>query len=187
MKISFILASLVGMFLLLSPLQVSPSLGQIFTIEAPEAPEFDSEGNLVQDGNQGNVPAPAAVDTTRAPKAPEIRQPSTRSRPQRRGSRTPARAPRQARQQPARAPARTDQSQGMRPVGGPPGPTASPAQAQRPDCSRYPMLIIRARSQQEMQHTARLFLTCLLESGWPMKKAKEHVVRSVKNYEMMHR
>jgi hypothetical protein len=67
-----------------------------------------------------------------------------------------------------------------------PRPTRGPRQhgtpAQQPnrvDCSQYPAMIANARSEAEMQITARYYLTCLLQNGWPMENAKAQVIQTV--------
>ncbi|MCL5124337.1 MAG: hypothetical protein M1511_07555 [Deltaproteobacteria bacterium] len=49
------------------------------------------------------------------------------------------------------------------------------------DCSQYPMLIANARSQAEMQITARYYLTCLLQQGWLMENAKAQVIQTIES------
>ncbi len=57
----------------------------------------------------------------------------------------------------------------------PPGPPPGQVQ-QRPDCTRYTMIIAHASSQQEMREAAREYLTCLLQSGWDMETARKQVI-----------
>ncbi len=60
-------------------------------------------------------------------------------------------------------------------------PPPPPQVQQRPDCSRYPMMIARARTEPEMQMTARLYLTCLLDSGWGMDQARQQVINTIES------
>ncbi|MFH0959166.1 MAG: hypothetical protein V1897_10730 [Pseudomonadota bacterium] len=61
------------------------------------------------------------------------------------------------------------------------GPRQSvPAQQpRRVDCSQYPAMIANARSESEMQITARYYLTCLLQSGVPLEHAKTQVIQTI--------
>ncbi len=67
-----------------------------------------------------------------------------------------------------------------------PPPVAAPArqippvqQPQQIDCSQYPRLIASARSEAEMQITARYYLTCLLKQGWLMENARTQVIQTI--------
>jgi len=51
----------------------------------------------------------------------------------------------------------------------------------RPDCSQFPMMIARARSEPEMQMTARQYLTCLLKIGWNMEQARAQVISTIES------
>ncbi len=42
-------------------------------------------------------------------------------------------------------------------------------------------MIAQARSQAEMQMTARQFLTCLMQSGWNPDQAKQHVISVIES------
>jgi len=46
-----------------------------------------------------------------------------------------------------------------------------------PDCSQYPGMMSMARSQEELQWNARLYLTCLLKRGWMQDQARQEVIR----------
>lgn len=61
----------------------------------------------------------------------------------------------------------------------PPGPP--PQMAPRLDCSKFPMLIAQAKSDEEMQWTARLYLTCLVRSGWSEEQAKQQVINTIES------
>ncbi|MGC8602447.1 MAG: hypothetical protein ACP5VS_02020 [Desulfomonilaceae bacterium] len=61
-------------------------------------------------------------------------------------------------------------------------PTRQNAPVQQPrmvDCSQYPGLIANARSEAEMQITARYYLTCLLQQGWLMENARTQVIQTI--------
>jgi hypothetical protein len=64
-------------------------------------------------------------------------------------------------------------------------PTAAmPAPTQpeeRPDCSMYPMVIARSRSDPEMQMAARQYLSCLLKNGWNMDQARMQVISTIES------
>ena len=63
-----------------------------------------------------------------------------------------------------------------------PGPKQNRAPTQQPkrvDCSQYPVMIAQARSEAEMQITARYYLTCLMQNGVPMENAKAQVIQTV--------
>jgi hypothetical protein len=65
------------------------------------------------------------------------------------------------------------------PVGVPTRQNPSVQQQQQIDCSQYPRLIASARSEAEMQITARYYLTCLLKQGWLMENARTQVIQTV--------
>jgi len=82
------------------------------------------------------------------------------------------------------APIRTPVAARPAPAQRPPAAAAMPAPAQpeeRPDCSVYPMAIARARSETEMQMTARQYLSCLLKNGWNMDQAKTQVISTIES------
>lgn len=152
------------------------ALSQQFPYAAPQAPEFDERGNLRAPAQSDEEPAPRPstppvrnrerADTQPVPQygvvtphAPEVAAPSP-----------PAHRPQQQRPAPNYQSAR------------PPMPQQPPAQIpDRPDCSQFPMMIARARSEPEMQMTARQYLTCLLKSGWGMEQARDHVIRTIES------
>jgi hypothetical protein len=169
-----------GILLLLGCFQDDAVHSQDFPYVVPQAPEFDGQGSQV-DSLSAYPDAPRKRSKRRADSYSSNGQTDVRSiRPyvpqETQAPATSVRAP----NGPVSAPA-----QGY---GSPPPQTAPiaavpsqpPAQAQqRPDCSRFPMMIAQARSEQEMQNAARMYLTCLLHSGWSMEQARQHVITTV--------
>lgn len=58
-------------------------------------------------------------------------------------------------------------------------PVGPVQQRPRVDCSQYPALIANARSEAEMQMTARYYLTCLLQGGVPVENARAQVIQTI--------
>jgi hypothetical protein len=152
---------------------------QDFPYVVPQAPEFDGRGNQV-DAQPGYPESPRKRSKHRPDSYSTNDQADFRSvrpyNPQE--SSVPAAAVRPS--MPAHVPPPRYESP---PAQGPPVasiPQQPPAAAQqRPDCSRYPIMIAQARSDQEMQIAARMFLTCLLQTGWNMDQAKAQVIRTI--------
>ncbi|MEW6137375.1 MAG: hypothetical protein AB1733_04010 [Thermodesulfobacteriota bacterium] len=125
---------------------------QRFPYEAPKAPEFDSRGQYVEPETETSYPA--------------VRQSTTRPDPPR--SPRVQRAPRPYTPEPA-----PPQSQPAVAAAPPPPPVPE----EPPDCSQYPGMMSMARSQEELQWNARLYLTCLLKRGWMQDQARQEVIR----------
>ncbi len=185
-----------GLLLLAASFQGGSVYSQDFPYAVPQAPEFDGEGNQA-DSQAGYPEVPRKRSKRRAesfspngqtdvrtvrpyvPQEPQV--PAAAARP----SYDPTSMPGQGYgSPPARSPmSTTGQGYGNRPTQ--PSPVASvaaqqPSQAQqRPDCSAYPMMIAQARSEQEMQNAARMYLTCLLQIGWSMEQARQHVITTI--------
>lgn len=72
-----------------------------------------------------------------------------------------------------------------RPTSAPPAPAATPPPSgsvqRRPDCSQYPMMIARSRSEPEMREVAKQYLTCLLMNGWNMEQARKQVIATIES------
>jgi hypothetical protein len=80
---------------------------------------------------------------------------------------------------PIRAPASAMPAPAQRPpAAGMPAPVQ---QEERPDCSVYPMIIARSRSDPEMQMAARQYLSCLLKTGWNMDQARMQVISTIES------
>ncbi len=176
MMVRVLLYMTAGLCLLCGPVLLQLSFAQNFPYQVPKAPEFDSRGNLVG-------PSPSGANPSRNGSLPQAARAPSGDQPGR--SAVPARTRR------ASAPA------GMA-VGVPPGPimatpSGGPAPMAAPnahssarppgmpDCSPYPMMIARARSDQEMQAIAKEFLTCLLVNGWDQKRAQQHVITTIES------
>jgi hypothetical protein len=170
-----------GFLVLVASFQSSAVHSQDFPYIVPQAPEFDGRGNQV-DAQPGYPEGPRKRSRHRPdsysandqadfrsvrpynPQEPSV--PAAAVRPS-----MPANVP------PPRYESPPPQSAPVASI-----PQQPPAAAQqRPDCSRYPMMIAQARSDQEMQMAARMFLTCLMQSGWPMEQAKDHVVKTIES------
>jgi hypothetical protein len=163
------------------------TFAQDFPYAVPQAPEFDT----------GNSMLPPATVEEPAPE-PKSYQPQQRKRSRSSGEpRTDYRTVRpyvpqetppvssypQPTQpyQPPQPPAAAHPQAGHPAVAStPPGPPPQMEQ-QRLDCSKFPMLIAQARSEQEMQWQARLYLTCLVRSGWTEEQAKQQVISTIES------
>jgi hypothetical protein len=165
---------LAGFLLISGGVFCGEAFSQSFPYSVPQAPEFDGRGNPKDPERQDAQTSPQPSGRSAAPlpdKKPSYREPKP-YRPQ------PARALPSPPPQPA-APS------GYAPKPAPPPAMASnppmgpPQPQQAPDCSQFPMMIANARSEQEMQMTARLYLTCLMKTGWSQAQATQHVMTTV--------
>lgn len=181
-------------------LWVAEARGQDFPYVAPSAPEFDGRGNLVREAAKpaqslsANAPsrtpsqAPVRIDAPYTPYTLNGNAPSQKASakpvaapqaPAYGGSQ--AASPRPPRQ--ASVPHTPEYQQAMRS----PSPAVSnapqlqPQPMQRQDCSQFPMLIANCRSEAEMQMTARRYLTCLIQNGWNMDQARQHVISTIES------
>ena len=171
---------------LMIAMSVGPSPAQDFPYMVPEAPEFDSSGSV------GKAPAPSGpADQKKTFQSnPGVFKPKFET-----GAMIPAQVPEaplsgnENYSQPLRSgPVRGPGIEGQH--GSPPAPQQRPVAsvpqqgtgtAARPqsDCSEFPMLIARSRSDTEMQMTARHYLTCLIQGGWTMEQARDQVIRTI--------
>jgi hypothetical protein len=165
---------------------VDESRGQEFPYIVPAAPEFESPGSV------GKTPVPAVSTDQNKPvrSAPGVFRPQLET-----GAMNPSSVPEAPlnignnydvpRSGPVRGPTVESQpapypkAPRQNPVAS--VPPAGPAPGSRPqsDCSEFPMLIERSRSDTEMQMTARHYLTCLMQGGWTMEQAREQVIRTI--------
>lgn len=178
-KAGFVLPAILG--LLIGCLAIVPQglEAQDFPYAVPQAPEF-GKGGKAHSSSQDDA------ETPRKRKRSHYRyeQPSPRSWSDYRTVRPYA---------PQDAPPAGQQPAGPRaPLGAtyhgttsaPPPPTAAPPSAsaqRRPDCSQYPMMIARSRSEPEMREVAKQYLTCLLMNGWNMEQARKHVIATIES------
>jgi len=168
---------------------------QDFPYSVPQAPEFDGRGNYIRTPEQGEAPSSpkrvhrqsASTEANENGESYRIERPYV---PEEFVPEAPAPTPRTvARTQPIppRAPAIPPpmQEYGPPPPQTPPPMSSVPQQGPQmqtgPDCSQFPMLIARSQSDAEMQLTARRYLTCLLQNGWNMEQAKQHVIRTIES------
>ena len=152
---------------------------QEFPYSAPPAPEFDDLGNLMVPGRS----EPTAPSQTRqsysGQEGPTHRAPRDRSPRPYSPSDLPPRAYNAPTQPPPQEiPYRTPPRQPA------PSPAAAPGRPpsqmpDRPDCSRYPVIIAQARSEPEMRAAAQQFFACLLKSGWQYEAAKEYIIKTI--------
>lgn len=160
--------------------------GQDFPYIVPEAPEFDSAGSIEKpslsngpgDQKKPFRPSPGifkpqfeagSVSPSQAPEAPVANDgysSSPRSGPVRVPSAEVQQVP------PSMAPP-------QKPVASAPPSGVTTGMRPRTDCSEFPMMIARSRSDTEMQMTARHYLTCLMQGGWTMEQARDQVIRTI--------
>jgi len=159
---------------------------QDFPYLAPVAPEF--EGGVSQSRGPSKSQPQSGLGPKIAPVTPEIMNnfgfgpptetaqdqtvsnppsPSTYSTPSTNGS------------DPNHAPPKSNIRREPPHVAGPTRQNGPIQQPQRVDCSQYPGLIANARSEAEMQITARYYLTCLLQQGWIMENARAQVIQTI--------
>lgn len=186
-------------------IMVCSAMCQDFPYLVPEAPEFDSRGNLMR-----SAPAPI-------PQQQEV-EPSVRTEPPRAAptfanppkTQLPDEKHRQRAERPEapRTPYSYGSTREAAPAGVAPAPRhipprvaqpnpspvpyqqgamapPDPRQAaipERPDCSEYPARIAYARSEGEMQTVARYYLGCLMQTGWDQETAKRHVTSVVDSW-----
>jgi hypothetical protein len=165
---------LVGFVVLCSAL---PGDAQVFPYSAPQAPEFDQNGNPMPPGRVESVqPDPQAGSQPQQNVAPrdQVDYRSVRPyAPQDQASASPGSR---------RSKRASNQGQYIPPNRAVPSSAVPPPQPQagaRPDCSQFPMLIARSQSEAEMQMTAKRYLACLLQNGWQMDQAKQQVIATI--------
>ena len=157
MRISLRLGVVLGGILLLLGGFGVPAGAQRFPYQAPQAPEFDRQGNYVAPGSESPEPEQRRERARyEAPQAPRTHRTRRRYRPQ----------PPQPSTRPTRAAA-------------PPPAVQQPQQM--PDCTQYFSMMAGARNQQELQWNARLYLTCLLKRGWRPEQARQEVIRVIES------
>jgi hypothetical protein len=172
-----------GLLLLCCLFFRTPTQAQDFPYAVPQAPEFDTGNSApppeptisesrprsrkhrrTQDLDYRSVrpyvQEPQAVPAAR-PYAP---QPEIMEPPQQMANPTVASTPPPPRPMPQRMPMPQQPVQGSQ---------------RPPDCSQFPVLIAQSKSESEMQMTARMYLTCLLKSGWQMEQAKQQVIATI--------
>lgn len=160
--------------------------GQNFPFMVPEAPEFDSPDSMEKPpsssrpidqnkplrSNPGNLKPQFEVGSmmpSNVPEAPVSNNDYSASyRPG--PVRTPAAETQQA--PPAMA-------QPQKPVASIPPQGSATGMRPQTDCSEFPMLIARSKSDMEMQMTSRHYLTCLMQGGWSMEQARDQVIRTI--------
>jgi hypothetical protein len=159
------------------------TFAQDFPYAVPQAPEFDTGGSMLPPAfAEEPVPEPRSLQP----------QPSHRKRSRSSTEpRTDYRTVRPYVPQDAPPPEASYPQIPQPPIAGPPQmgnpavastpPGSPPQMQQRLDCSKFPMLIAQAKSDQEMQWTARLYLTCLVRSGWNEEQAKQQVVNTIES------
>ncbi len=171
--------------------------GQDFPYVAPSAPEFDGRGHLVP-GAAKPSQSLSANAPSKMPSQPPVRidapDPLNGSSHTQNASTRPVVAPRApgygVSQDPTPRPSRQasvsqtpDYQDAMRNTSpsrvNSPQPQSQPVQRQ--DCSQFPMLIAGCRSETEMQMTARRYLTCLIQNGWNMDQARQHVISTIES------
>jgi len=149
------ICAFVGLLISLGAVATKEAAAQRFPYEAPQAPEFDDSGNLVESASV-NKPSNDFQSSRVRPMAPRTPLPASSSRPPR------------VRRDPPQLPA----------AASPPNvPMQQPQEP--PDCSQFPSLIATAQAPNQMQWYARQYLTCLLKRGWRMPQAREEVIRII--------
>jgi hypothetical protein len=152
-------------------------VAQDFPYSVPQAPEFDNRGNHVE---------PSPTEAPEAGYRQRSRQYPQENEDELRYGEVRSYAPQDAPPAPSRKRARRVQGY-VPPSSGPPAmasnppPPPPPQMQERPDCSPYPMMIARARSEPDMQAIARQYLTCLLKSGWTMDRARQQVINTIES------
>jgi|GEM_PF-1167205 len=194
-----------GGVLVLATIMVSSALCQDFPYLVPEAPEFDSAGNLMRSATPSKAQrprvetgarteAPYTAPTFANPPKTQVSGEDQRFRSERReaprtsyyNGATREAVPAAVAPAPRQAPAPRSQpnpNQVPHPqnaVGGY-GPGQPPAQ-QRPDCSEYIQRMTYARSEAEMQTAARYYLGCLMQTGLDQQSATRHVSSMVDSW-----
>lgn len=176
---------------------------QEFPYQAPDAPEFDSRGNYLgaaaaernsSRGKERDRP-PVSRESSVAGTYPQ--QQSERAQQDYLMAPGPLEAPKAPVQYGTpENPSRSfgnfvpGQQPAYKPTSKPPPQVAAtsrviPPSAQsanvRQDCSQFPLLIAAARSESEMQFTARRYLTCLIENGMNMDEARQFVINAIES------
>jgi hypothetical protein len=164
-----------GLIICSAPMVVDVLLAQDFPYSVPQAPEFDEGGNLVQPG--GDAPTTGRRATRSWTPRPEHESATDYRAARPIVSQEP---PVPARPRPQRVRSYTQSQDRSSAMASAPAQQA-PGFQERPDCSRYPMMIARAGSEQEMQMTVKMYLKCLLDSGWNMEQARTHVIRTIES------
>ncbi|MCA1959220.1 MAG: hypothetical protein LDL33_00380 [Desulfomonile sp.] len=189
---------LAGGVVILAMIMVSSALCQDFPYLVPDAPEFDSRGNLIRSATPSETQRPR-METSRRTETrntaptfanpPKTPQPGENQRYRSERSESPrasyygraareavpaavAPAPRYA--PPPSAQPNPNQPPYQQGAVGAYG-TGQPPSQQRQDCSEYLQRITYARSEAEMQAAARYYLGCLMQNGLDQQTATRHV------------
>jgi hypothetical protein len=189
--------SLLLLILILGQVPGQPVFAQDFPYIAPQAPEFDNRGNHLErvfprssSPVRGQERRPVPTDNAMRSDYPPIQQESPQvGLPIVPGPLFSPQAPTHSRSQDGQQKFRAPISPSQIPEYTPPRvrpptvastPPDSSAQIQElSDCSQYPILIAGARSENEMQFTARRYLTCLVQNGWNEDQARQQVIRII--------
>ncbi len=157
----------------------SPAHTQVFPYSAPQAPEFDQNGNPTPSGRVEKAqpepePAPQVQPNGGAKDQVDYRsvRPYAPQEPPGPGY-SPRRSKKASNQGQYMPPNRVTPSSAA--------PSPQPQPGPRPDCSQFPMLIARSQSEAEMQITAKRYLACLLQNGWQMDQAKQQVIATIES------
>lgn len=172
-------------------------LAQDFPYLAPEAPEFDSRGNMLrnpvrveQSSRQRNQAAAQQHSAVRVEPPVVPNAPTTSGQVQGHPVAAPKvpiyEGPSDTSQRAARQTAPPQAYDYQMPVGKKPSPPPTPSQPQpqateRQDCSQFPLLIASSRSEGEMQFTARRYLTCLMQNGLNADQARQQVINIIES------
>ena len=166
--------------------QAPRTYAQVFPYMAPQAPEFDNQGrSMERKPDRNHYPENhSSVITPPKPSWEPRNHLTTPTRPQEGPRVDPTRrvspqAP-EFGSRPNRAPYGPPPPGQAAPAATAPGPPPSAAQP-RLDCSRYPMLIAQARSEEEMRSQAVQYLTCLVNNGWDQNMARNHVITVIES------
>lgn len=174
------------------------ALAQDFPYLAPEAPEFDGRGNPVDrpyqrpsvTGKQSGRSASTGDQSTRTdvmPLQPDRTSsgfqlaPRTLSSPQAPIGSRESENPAKPGNYPSFPQIPRNNAPTPPPVAAYPPPGAPSQTPERSDCSEFPVLLATARSESEMQFTARRYLTCLMQNGWNMDQARQQVINIIES------
>jgi hypothetical protein len=179
-KSAFLMTMILGLLVGCFAAVPHAAKAQDFPYAVPQAPEFDTEGNHAPSGEADTEDPPRRKRSrARHEQSPPSSQSDYRAvRPYVSQEPSPS-------VQPPPGPKAPLGASYQGPTMAPAPPAAAPAppgSAQnRPDCSQYPMMIARSRSEPEMREIAKQYLTCLLMNGWNMEQARSHVIATIES------
>jgi hypothetical protein len=164
------------------------SFAQDFPYAVPQAPEFHTEGSVAPPAEVQQHQEPTLKHKSRRSHSWHVKR-NQYSREHKRNYRSGRSYVRQVPPAPVMPYPQTQYphppsapSTQMGRAAAPPATSPLPPQGQkRLDCSKFPMLIAQAKNDQQARWTAKMYLTCLIRSGWDQQQARQQVISTLQS------